>query len=59
MIDALRRGTVPQQGLDITAVGLGRFEAAIQRCGQDPKAVVEFEVDHLARDRGVQVRSAR
>lgn len=29
IIDALRRGTVPQQGLDIMAVGLGRFEAAI------------------------------
>jgi len=29
VIDALRRGTVPQQGLDVLAVGLGRFEAAI------------------------------
>lgn len=29
IIDALRRGTVPQQGLDIMAVGLSRFEAAI------------------------------
>lgn len=29
IIDALRRGTVPQQGLDIMAVGLGGFEAAI------------------------------
>ena len=29
IIDALRRGTVPQQGLDVMAVGLGRFEAAI------------------------------
>lgn len=29
IIDALRRGTVPQQGLDIMAVGLDRFEAAI------------------------------
>ncbi|MEU4481697.1 BREX system ATP-binding domain-containing protein [Micromonospora sp. NPDC023966] len=29
IIDALRRGTVPQQGLDIMAVGRGRFEAAI------------------------------
>ncbi|MDQ3432746.1 MAG: DUF2791 family P-loop domain-containing protein, partial [Actinomycetota bacterium] len=29
VIGALRRGTVPQQGLDLMAVGLGRFEAAI------------------------------
>jgi hypothetical protein len=28
VIDALRRGTVPQYGLDALAVGLGRFEAA-------------------------------
>ena len=29
IIDALRRGTVPQQGLDVMAVGLTTFEAAI------------------------------
>lgn len=29
IVDALRRGTVPQQGLDIMAVGLSRFETAI------------------------------
>lgn len=29
IINALRRGTVPQQGLDVMAVGLGSFEAAI------------------------------
>lgn len=29
IIDALRRGTVPQQGLDVMAVGLGTFETAI------------------------------
>ncbi|WP_217614700.1 BREX system ATP-binding protein BrxD [Cellulomonas sp. GbtcB1] len=29
IIDALRRGTVPQQGLDVMAVGLRRFETAI------------------------------
>ena len=29
IIDALRRGTVPQQGLDAFAVGLSRFEEAI------------------------------
>lgn len=29
VIDALRRGTVPQHGLDVLAVGLARFEAAI------------------------------
>ncbi|MFZ3415127.1 BREX system ATP-binding protein BrxD [Arthrobacter sp. 3Tela_A] len=29
IIDALRRGTVPQQGLDIMAVGLTSFESAI------------------------------
>ena len=29
IIDALRRGTVPQQGLDVMAVGLGKFETAI------------------------------
>lgn len=29
IIDALRRGTVPQQGLDVLAVGLGRFESAL------------------------------
>src|ERR1700712_3017506 len=29
IIDALRRGTVPQQGLDVLAVGLAPFENAI------------------------------
>ncbi|GAA1253911.1 BREX system ATP-binding protein BrxD [Arthrobacter pascens] len=29
VIDALRRGTVPQQGLDVLAVGLNRFDPAI------------------------------
>jgi hypothetical protein len=29
VIDALRRGTVPRQGLDLLAVGLSRFEAAV------------------------------
>ena len=29
IVDALRRGTVPNQGLDVMAVGLTRFEAAI------------------------------
>jgi hypothetical protein len=29
VIDALRRGTVPRHGLDVLAVGLGRFEAAM------------------------------
>lgn len=29
IIDALRRGTVPQQGLDVLAVGLARFESAL------------------------------
>ena len=29
IIDALRRGTVPQQGLDVMAVGLARFETAL------------------------------
>ena len=29
IIDALRRGTVPRQGLDVLAVGLGRFEKAV------------------------------
>jgi hypothetical protein len=31
VIDALRRGTVPRNGLDALAVGLGRFEAAIDQ----------------------------
>jgi hypothetical protein len=29
IIDALRRGTVPSQGLDVLAVGLDRFQAAL------------------------------
>jgi hypothetical protein len=29
VIDALRRGTVPQAGLDLFAVGMERFERAI------------------------------
>jgi len=29
IVDALRRGTVPQRGLDVFAVGLGRFEPAL------------------------------
>lgn len=46
IIDALRRGTVPQRGLDALAVGLERFEAAldeelerVQRGGAVFKAV--------------------
>lgn len=31
VIDALRRGTVPRQGLDVLAVGLDRFETALDR----------------------------
>src|SRR5580704_3464116 len=31
VIDALRRGTVPANGLDLLAVGLARFDAAIDR----------------------------
>jgi hypothetical protein len=30
VIDALRRGTVPQAGLDLFAVGLDRFESAVE-----------------------------
>ncbi|MEX2292095.1 MAG: BREX system ATP-binding protein BrxD [Mycobacteriales bacterium] len=30
VLDALRRGTVPANGLDLLAVGLGRFEAATE-----------------------------
>lgn len=29
VLDALRRGTVPQRGLDLLAVGLGRFEGTV------------------------------
>src|SRR5271157_5549084 len=29
ILDALRRGTVPQDGLDVLAVGLERFEATV------------------------------
>ena len=29
IIDALRRGTVPRHGLDVLAVGMERFEGAI------------------------------
>lgn len=29
VLDALRRGTVPQQGLDLLAVGLDRFTANV------------------------------
>jgi hypothetical protein len=29
VIDALRRGAVPESGLDLLATGLGRFEAAL------------------------------
>ena len=29
VLDALRRGTVPHNGLDLLAVGLDRFESAL------------------------------
>ena len=29
IIDALRRGTVPRSGLDVLAVGIDRFQAAL------------------------------
>jgi hypothetical protein len=38
IVEALRRGTVPQRGLDVFAVGLGRFGAAID---DEMRAVVE------------------
>ena len=38
IIDALRRGTVPQRGLDVFAVGLGRFEPALD---EELRAVAE------------------
>lgn len=31
VLDALRRGTVPHRGLDLLAVGLGRFETALDQ----------------------------
>src|SRR5262245_18989815 len=31
ILDALRRGTVPWRGLDLLAVGLDRFEAAVDQ----------------------------
>jgi hypothetical protein len=31
IIDALRRGTVPQRGLDTFAVGMDRFQDAIDQ----------------------------
>lgn len=46
VVDALRRGTVPERGLDLLAVGLDRFEGAIdeelakvQRGGANFKAI--------------------
>ena len=38
IIDALRRGTVPQRGLDVFAVGLDRFEPALD---EELRAVAE------------------
>jgi hypothetical protein len=38
IIDALRRGTVPRRGLDVFAVGLGRYESAID---EELRAVAE------------------
>lgn len=38
IIDALRRGTVPQRGLDVMAVGLDRFSAAV---GEELDAVAD------------------
>jgi P-loop Domain of unknown function (DUF2791) len=37
ILDALRRGTVPRRGLDVLAVGLGRFEAALDQDLQNVK----------------------
>ena len=47
IVDALRRGTVPQQGLDVLAVGLGRFGAAI-----------DAELESVA-DGGAQFKAVR
>src|SRR3954468_1217500 len=38
IIDALRRGTVPQRGLNVFAVGLGRFESTLD---EELRAVAE------------------
>lgn len=47
IIDALRRGTVPQQGLDVLAVGLDRFETTF-----------DSELDKVARG-GAQFKAVR
>ena len=41
VLDALRRGTVPHNGLDLLAVGLSRFESAL-----------DAELDTVERGRG-------
>ena len=38
ILDALRRGTVPRNGLDTFAVGLERFEDVLQQELQDVRA---------------------
>lgn len=47
IIDALRRGTVPRQGLDVMAVGLSRFETTVWE-----------ELDRVARG-GAQFKAVR
>ena len=57
IIDALRRGTVPQYGLDALAVGLSGFEAAFEKRAASPVSVVKesdvvpSEVLHTTRNR--------
>ena len=67
VIDALRRGTVPQQGLDVLAVGLDRFEShfdegfrRVRWGGQGFKAVQgEYGSGKTFASRWIQERAKR
>ena len=67
VLDALRRGTVPQQGLDVLAVGLDRFEAhfdeefvRVKQGGQGFKALQgEYGAGKTFASRWLQERAKR
>jgi hypothetical protein len=67
VLDALRRGTVPQQGLDVLAVGLDRFEShfdeefvRVKQGGQGFKAIQgEYGAGKTFASRWLQERAKR
>ena len=58
VIDALRRGTVPQAGLDLFAVGMERFERAIDEVTEAASRLIH-DLSSAAPPRNREVEAAK